>query len=210
MYRIVLGIFICSAVLGCTQHNPKPAGPQDIRFAVDTSLVGPAFSDTALGVSFAPPKGWKALSKNTLEAAQRAAAERSKGVTGKGRLGQPELLYAWSHPSSGSVVTIASFAGFDTNDSSMTMQEFESFFRASTPNAEIKSALFSAKGFKVHQLRVIDDQRVNFKMVFSSVRLKKPIQFDFAVPRGSFPLMIRTIESVAGSVEVYQSTAPFN
>jgi len=78
------------------------------------------------------------------------------------------------------------------------------------PQGEVKMALFTTKTFKIHQLMASDEKRVNFKMVFSSLQLKKPIQFDFVVPRGAYPQMVKTIESVAGSVEVHPSNTSIN
>ena len=115
----------------------------------------------------------------------------------------PQLLYAWTHASSGSVITVSKFPGFDTGDSSITLREYEEYYRGASPNTEVKRAVFYSDGFKVHQLMVSDDQRVTFKMIFSLSRLKSPIQFDFVVPRTSYAQMIKTIESVAGSVAIH-------
>jgi hypothetical protein len=197
------GIVLCLVFLACTQHSPKPPGLPNIQFAVDSSLIGARITDTTLGFSFAPPRAWDPLPGKSLTEAQREAAERSEVVVTKKPTAAPELLKAWNHPATGSVVVMTSFMNFDTRDTSGTIQEFEKYYRGLSPNADIRSTVFSTKTFKVHQLMVVDDQRVNFKMVFSNPRLKKPIQFDFVVPRGSYPELVKTIESVAGSVEFY-------
>ncbi|TSA24850.1 hypothetical protein D4R75_00560 [bacterium] len=210
MKKISLSITVCFALLACAQDRPIPAGLQEIQFAVDSSLVNPSILDTALGISFAPPRTWDAVPAKALKAAQREAASHSDVSPGIHRTGGPNLLYAWSHAPSGGVITIASFADFDTGDSSVTLQEFAKYYRSAMPQGEVKMALFTTKTFKIHQLMASDEKRVNFKMVFSSLQLKKPIQFDFVVPRGAYPQMVKTIESVAGSVEVHPSNTSIN
>lgn len=208
--KISLGMAVCFALLACAQDRARPTGLQEIQFAVDSSLIASSISDTALGISFAPPRTWDAVPAKALKAAQREATSRSDVSPGITRTGGPDLLYAWSHAPSGGVITIATFADFDTRDSSVTLQEFEKYYKSAMPQGEVKMALFTTKAFKVHQLMASDENRVNFKMIFSSLRLRKPIQFDFVVPRGAYPQMVRTIESVAGSVEVHPSNPPIN
>ena len=210
MKKMFPSIAICLVFLACAQNSPKPPGLPNIQFTVDSALIGARITDTALGFSFAPPNAWHPVPGKSLSVAQVEAKERSQEPVTKKERAAPELLYAWDHPSTGSVVLVASFMNFDTRDTSVTMQEFEKYYRGLSPNADIRPTLFSTKGFKVHQLMVVDNQRVVFKMVFSSPRLKMPIHFDFIVPRGSYPQLIKTIESVAGSVGVYPSTAPID
>jgi hypothetical protein len=208
--NMVPGIAACLFLLACTQHSPRSPVLPGIQFAVDSALVVSRLVDTALGFSFTPPRGWNRLPGKSLTVAQREATERSQVPVAKRQSAAPELLNAWNHPPTGSVVVVTSFMNFDTRDTSSTIQGFEKYYRGLSPNADIRSTVFSTKTFKVHQLMVVDDQRVNFKMVFSNPRLKKPIQFDFVVPRGSYPQLIKTIESVAGSIELYPSTPPIN
>ena len=160
--------------------------------------------DTTLGVSFSAPKGWRTLSPNLLRNAQRTAVRSLRESRLESPEGTPRILYAWTDTLSGSVITVARFPGFDSRDSSTTLREFERYHRSAAPRADVKGAVFYSNDLKIHQLLVSDDQRVLFKMIFSATQLKCPVEFDFAVPKALYPQFIKTIESVAGSVEIYR------
>jgi len=205
-----VALIIGLGFLACAQKRTESLPPQDVHFSVDSSLIAAPIIDTALGVGFSPPKGWRALSPNLLRNAQRTAIRSLRESRLESPEGTPQILYAWTDTLSGSVITVARFPGFDARDSSTTLREFERYHRSAAPRADVKGAVFYSNDFKVHQLLASDDQSVLFKMVFSATQLKCPVEFDFAVPKALYPQFIKTIESVAGSVEIYPINKPTN
>lgn len=132
--------------------------------------------------------------------AQQTARQQRTGIEGSEVSDALEIKYAWTDTLSGGVVTVSQFPGFDTSDSSRTLREYKNFYQMKMPGADVKTTVFLSNEFKVHQLLVSDSERVLFKMIFSSNQLPRPVQFDFSVPIHVYSQLIRTIESVAGSV----------
>lgn len=194
---------LCLAFQACAQKRAEPVDSPKVHFAVDSSLIATSVIDTVLSISFASPKGWQSLSSKALKSAENVAMSSVVESELENLKATPQLLYAWIHESSGSVITVSRFPGFDTGDSSATLREYEKYYRSTSPNADVRGAFFYSGFFKVHQLMVSGEQRVIFKIIFSSSRLRSPIQFDFVVPRTVYAQMIKTIESVAGSVEIH-------
>ena len=206
--RLVLILTLVLAA--CSGKQAGPARLQEVSFRVDTGLVAQRHADTALGFSFCSPKDWVLLSQELLEEAERRTA-RSLPTSPNARPGAvPHIICGWSDPATASVLLVSEFTGFDTRDSSSTLRGFEEYYTRSAPSADVRAAVFVSKGLKIHQLMVSDTKNVLFKMVFSSAGLRKPVQFDFAVPQAAYPQVVKTIESVAGSVAVDSTITPPN
>lgn len=193
---LVFTVSMCS----CGRDQQEEESTQTLKFKVDRSLLSSMVEDSVLSISFSAPKGWRELSKEVLMKAQLTAREQRIGIEGSEVSDTPEIKYAWTDTLSGGVVTVSQFPGFDTSDSSRTLREYKNFYQMRMPVVDVKTTVFFSNGFKVHQLLVSDSERVLFKMIFSSNRLPRPVQFDFSVPISAYSQLIRTIESVAGSV----------
>ena len=182
-------------------RNPDVEETKNIlTFNVDGSLLSTAIQDSVLLISFQSPKGWHRLPRTIIAKAQQSAQEKLEW-TSKGKASHSlEVRHAWNDTTTGGVMTVSRLATFDPSDSSRTIREYENLYRESTPDADIKKGVFYANGLKVHQLRCSTFNRVLFKMVFTNERLPYAVQFDFSIPVDTYPQLIRTIESVTGSV----------
>ena len=194
----------------CQQKRDVDTSPETVRFAVDRSLLGAIIVDTALGVEFSPPRGWEKVSAQSLKRAEGSALVRLPDTAKHSKGAVPRLLYAWTHAESGSVVIVSAVPHFDTQDSSSSLQEYLQLYRSEPDLEDIRASVFYDGTFKVHQLLVTRQASVLFKMIFSVGRTPSPVEFDFTITRDAYPQLIKTIESVAGSLELHQTNTSFN
>ncbi|HXG38659.1 MAG TPA: hypothetical protein VNL36_07810 [Bacteroidota bacterium] len=197
-------VFVTLAIvvlLSCNrkESQPQPTNPATLVFSVDTVLVGAAQRDTTLGLLFAPPRGWKRLDERLL---RRAEAEALKRKAAQASPGDVRVYYGYIDPETGSVITIARLADFDTSNVSQTIQRYQDWALQVDSSATMKSTVFYHHGMKVHQLLTLSTMSVSFTLVFSSPRLDRPVRFDFVFPSEVYTRFARTIESVLGSVEL--------
>lgn len=199
--RMVLATLAVVVLFSCNKRESQPQSnnPPTLVFSVDTVLVGAAQRDTALGLFFAPPKGWKKLDERLL---RRAEAEALKRSTAQAPTGEVRVYYGYIEPETGSVMTIARLVDFDTSNVSQTMQMYQDWALQADSRATTESTVFYHRGTKVHQLLTLSTRSVSFTVVFSSPGLSRPVRFDFVFPREVYSRFARTIESVLGSVEL--------
>lgn len=181
------------------KESPQSDNPPTLLFHVDTLLVEPLRRDTALGIAFAAPKGWKRVEERLLRRAEETAM---KNVGLRAVAGDARLLYGYVEPNTGGVITIARVVDFDTSNVSLTMQRYQDRALQMDSSATVHSTVFYHHGLKIHQLLISNPLNVSFITVLSSSRLDRAIRFDFAFPREVYPRFARTIESVLGSVEL--------
>ncbi len=199
--RVAIGSLVAIVLLSCNRREspPQPTNTPTLLFTVDSALVETAQSDTALGIVFAPPRGWKKVDERLL---RRAEVETMKKMSSPVPAGDIRVYYGYVEPETGSVITITRLADFDTSDASQTMRIYQDRALQADSSAMVKSTVFYHHGIKVHQLLTFSTINVSFTVIFSSLRLKRPIRFDFVFPREVYPRFARTIESVLGSVEL--------
>jgi hypothetical protein len=205
--QIVLRALSCGLVLvpvffliDCGRNPDVKETKNILTFNVDGSLLSAGIQDSVLLISFQSPKGWHRLPRTIIEKAQQSAQEKFEGTSRGNASHSLEVRHAWNDTTTGGVMTVSRLTTFDPSDSSRTIREYENLYRESTPDADIKKGVFYTNGLKVHQLRCSSFDRVLFKMVFTNERLPYAVQFDFSIPRDTYQQLIRTIESVTGSV----------
>jgi len=194
-----LSILLILTLGACGGDSQEKEVAQSLVFEVERSLLTPLIHDSTLSISFSAPRGWNMLSKELLKQGQDHARRRA-GAVGQATVFSPVISCAWNDTLSGSVMTVSLFPGFDTSDSSRTIREYKDYFESRRAGVDVTTTVFTSNGFRVHQVRVLDSDRILFKMIFSDKGLPTAVQFDFSIPKGSSQL-IRTIESVAGSIE---------
>jgi hypothetical protein len=178
-------------VTGCSQHSGDPVKPER-QFSVDRSLLAEQIQDTALKISFMPPKGWMPIPDSVLSAAVEESGAAEKVVT--------RFAHGYNDPEGGGVITISQLPGFDQSDSSSSMQKFKQTILSGDPQADVKLSCFYHKGWKIHQLFTQSSGFAVYKMIYSYKTVPLSIQFDFAFPVEHNEKMTNIVESVAGSV----------
>ena len=197
-YRSVIILSACLVLAGCMQKRPGTAEQNELIFSVDEKLLGDAIQDSSLQLVFAPPKNWIRIPDLAVQAAKDQAFARA----GKKRAADTAVMgkYGFRDAASNSVVLISQLALFDTSDTSTDLESYKKQAQKMDSSATIQTTTFFSHGLKVHQLMVAGAQTASFKMIFSHKSLAHVVQFDFIVPMTAYKSLVKTIESVAGSV----------
>ena len=185
---IMIALF-CMA--GCSQRSSDPVKPEK-QFSVDRSLLAEEVQDTALQISFMPPRGWIPIPDSVLSAAVEESGAAEKVVT--------HFAHGYNDPEGGGVITISQVPGFDRSDSSSSMQKFKMTILSGDPQADVKLSFFYHRGWKIHQMFTQSSGFAVYKMIYSNRVVPLSIQFDFAFPVEHNEKMTNIVESVAGSV----------
>lgn len=201
--RFIFIAFTCFILFGCIQKRIVTSQQNELVFSVDEKLLGDAIQDSSLQITFAPPKNWIRISDSVL----RIAQDQAFAHTDKEQSSDSIMIgkYGFRDAVSNSVIVISQLASFDTTDTSKDLESYKKLAQKKDSSASINTSFFFSHGLKVHQLMDTDVHSVSFKMVFSHKSLAHVIQFDFIVPMAAYKSLVKTIESVAGSVYLIHS-----
>ena len=202
--RLLYIVFLL--ILGCSGRRNDGVASNEINFAIDHSLLSEPLSDSTLQISFSPPRNWTRLSDDVLHLAEREALMRSIGDSSVSR-NQFLAKYGFIDSVSQSLMLVSSLPQFDVSDSSATMRDYTMFAKRDS-SSDVRANVFISKVKKIHQLLTIGNNLVAFKMIFSLTGHPSKVGFDFIIPKNAYPQFIKTIESVAGSVEFIHSIKP--
>lgn len=190
-------------ILGCSSRQSDGVASNEINFAIDRSLLSESMSDSTLQISFSPPRNWTRLSDAVLHHTERETLRRSFGDSSVSR-NQFLAKYGFIDSVSQSLILVSSLPRFDVSDSSATMRDFTMFAKRDS-SSDVRANVFISKGKKIHQMLTIGNDLVAFKMIFSLTGYPSKVSFDFIIRKNVYPQFIKTIESVAGSVEFIHS-----
>ncbi len=193
---VAAGLLALLALAGC-RSNPGSEGPQELFFSVDTTLLGPALTDSGLGFSVRPPRDWTPVPDSLLaEAADRIAAAKPFRPWAA-----PRILAAYRRDPGGALFLVTRFARpvSDVERDTMGDRE-ETALAAVAPPGALRETVYLHHGVHVRQFLVTDPDRVLFRLLLTPSGAT-PIRLDYLVPQGLYPHTVKTIESSIGSVD---------
>ncbi len=209
----------CSREAGAFRDRGEPAGPPSgVRFVVDERLLEPAYPSPRLGISFRPPRGWKALAPQLLEQARREAAgpqeeaaareaesgggrREGAGFPGGAFRVQPEA--AFRQPGNGSLCLLSLLepaAPGGVSAPLRAIQEYVLELRDALQGGRVEEGRFEVGGFQVVQLRIVDARSVLYRLILSSAADPRLVQIDYLLPRAVFQEEVVKLESSIGSI----------
>lgn len=181
-------------MLGCSET--KTTNTDDIFFAVDRTLLNPAYIDSTLGISFCPPKGWNPLQDSTLKAA-RSRLENS--TTNDDSLSF-QLIQFFTNLEKSAFCSLTEVGSADSSETLISIAEtYKTSLKSKFPNLEIRQGSFTTRGLNVVQFLIQLEEKILFKLI-ALLPNKKIVQLDYAIARTIYPNFIKHIESSIGSI----------
>jgi hypothetical protein len=192
---LTLGLALLTLV-GCRSKRPAE-GPEELLFAVDTTLLGPAYAVGDLGFSVRPPRGWTPVPDSLLgEAAARIASGRPSRPWAA-----PHLLAAYRRSPEGALFLVTRFPRPVSDAERDTLGDLErDALAAATPPETLREAVFLHRGVYVRQFLATDRDRVLFRLLVTPPGAVT-MRLDYVVPQGLYPHVVKAIESSIGSVD---------
>lgn len=185
------------------QGAPETSAEAEMRFDVDLARLGDTAEVSRYGVRFRPPAAWQALSAETMQAVQQAAAAAETEI-------RVEPLRAFADTVQGSFLSVSALHGFSDEAFDAQMAQYAEALQAEVRRRgrdSLRQASFRRDRMRVMQFLLEPDGQVNFKLVLDTP-LGGPLQFDYVVPRPQYPAAVRAIESSIGSIRQMEARAP--
>ncbi len=184
---LLLGVSLLAACGG----EPRP-DVEPMEFSVDPSRLGAPVEAIDLGIVFRPPAGWMPLLATDLDSIGRAIAGNALDL-------RPHYVFA--HPSNGSLLNVATVGQADSLTLGEQVARYRDVLAAQDAGATVQQAEYLKDGIHVAQFLVQAKGYVTFTLFFASSR-DGVLQFDYIVPRASYPEQAKAIESSIGSIQV--------
>lgn len=186
--------FAFSLSVGCGE-DAADGEPEEMTFEVDPNLLGPAWTDSTLGITVVPPQGFQAASDEFMAnvKGQMPAPEDADEF-----FVLPEMVFA--PPASSTRLFVSRFMG--RGPGPLSEEWIEGYLASAAEKAapnEIESDRYLLRGRPVLQV-LIQGEFVNRRLV-SAVEGRPVVQVDYLVPRTEYADRLEAIESSIGSLE---------
>ncbi len=186
---------VLTAVLigGCARNEPRDA-VETLVFSVDSTLMGGeslVLEDNGVAVGF--PAGWLPL-----EASAVARLDSAAHIVIGDDAPVQQCLSARTDSTGQSIFALTAIKTRDTAAVARLLDRYAG--AAVAPGVEMRRARFRSGAFIVSQLLVMSADLVVFRMIYTSEGASAAVQLDWYVARAQYEALVRTIESVAGSV----------
>ena len=169
---------------------------EELSFAVNPSLLGPEYKNRELGFSFSPPRGWEKMPQETVEKAKKHLEQTTKPSAGV----SVDLEQFFLDRKSGASCVISRLSKISLDSLGMlNLNTYKSDIIAKFPNSKVREGQFALQDFLVHQILIMSENTVSFKLIFPRTS-KKSFQLDYVVPRAIYEENVEAIESSIGSL----------
>lgn len=187
----ILSIFLLFPSCSSDTRSANDRSIPEMEFAVDKTLLGDVFRDSALQVEFHPPARWIKADPRTKE--MMAVVIDSLNPY---PLRIKEVFY---DSTSQSMALLSDLSGARVETRDKIIGDYEQVFNAGKMWNDVKMATFRFNDLTTDQLLLQNQQMVNFKLIFFKNR-DIPFQVDYIVPRQTYAEKVRYIESSIGSI----------
>ncbi len=198
---ITIGVGLALAC-GCGGKKERgTASLPPLQVQVDASLLGPAVTDSSLGVTFRPPALFQPVPEPRLLAIQEAV--RSSLSPNDSIAAVPERIYG--RPGSVALCTVSRFVHPPARGANTAwMDACAAAVRRTVAPASIQEARFRMGNAVGLRFVVQNSQMVLTRLVYLSPAALAgggaPVQIDYLFPRAEYPQTERAIESSTGTV----------
>lgn len=201
-YRFkILFLAIGIILFSCNGENQAQEDAKQLEFHVDKSLLDSSYTDPSGELSFYPPKGWKPIDESTL----KEVKIRLEMLSSPEENIRFELIQFFLDSTNGNSCALSRLhAAEGESDLRALTNSFEESLQEKFPETQIKKGEFKIGKIEVVQFLVMIEEKVIFKLVFSSPA-KSIFQMDYAIARAVYPEVVGSIESSIGSLTTLYS-----
>lgn len=189
--HIVFSIFV---LVSCGR-NKVPEEFEELSFAVNDSLLGPAFTDSTLGFTFHPPVSWEHISDTIMAEAQHRLADVI--LSGDSIQIVPRRFFI--DLQNGSACCLSQVRGLASGNDGLIL--YKSQLKTKFSGASINEGAFRIGGLYIFQYIITDPQRVILKLLCGGPQTQT-FQVDYILPRSIYLQHIKAIESSIGSFQI--------
>lgn len=171
-------------------------GLRQLRVDADPALLGLAYDEPALGLRFAPPRGWPPLDHDVID--QTRAALRQIAPEGTRYHGDPVRIF--NDQSLRLFMILADWSAWEIARNPVpALAEYRERIRTAMPDVEIEEDAYLLGEIAVYQLLLGNEVMVNRRLILIREG-RRPVQVDYLVPRGIYPDVVKGIEASIGSI----------
>jgi hypothetical protein len=195
-------LLFCVFVSACTPDGDSDSALENLTFNVTDSLLARPVTDSLLGITYRPPRGWVRVEQSIVDSAQKAATERMSSTAG----GAETVRGVYADSATQAVLIVRKVDTFDISDSSVSVRQYVQQLKAVDSSLDIKTAVFRVGEHRVHQIVALSPAGVSLRMVFDNLEKRAPMfELNFACPTQHYPRKAKEIESVVGSLQPVSS-----
>lgn len=170
-----------------------------MHFDIDPALLGPAVTDSILGVTFRPPAFFQAVGPERLREIQENVREGLQA--GDSMAVMPVRVFG--RPGGVALLTLSRFVnpppgGIDGPWLDFLRRET----RRRVAPATVEDDLYRLNGVPTAQFLVQNPSMVLFRLVLQGPG-PAPVQVDFVLPRTEYEGAVRAVESSIGSIQMF-------
>ena len=175
-------------IIGCnSQNEPQYQQWEELEFLVDEAFLQPAISDSVIGISFRPIKGFSKI-ESPVSSLQASEADFA------------EIHHLFKDDSTQSIMSVASIANMPDSLIYGLIENPDNYFNQDGIYTQTMATSFSFDNFKVVQLLLSNDAVVNFKLFFVEGGREK-FQLDYIFQRQEYIDFPKALESSIGSTK---------
>lgn len=198
-FYLATSLLVLAGCIGCSKEDGGVPSLRTMNFGLTDSLLSPGISDSMLGISFRPPKGWESVAQETIEELMAKTGVRSAIPMPAGR--------AFRDSTTNALLFVAALDTLNAIRGDSVLQRYVEFYRRMNDSSRVQTDVFKKDAFIVRQLLLMSPSSVLFKMIFEQPTPDLfPFEFNFAIPRHAYVHHAKTIESVMASVQIHRST----
>jgi len=189
-FQLLILIISCSSDKTTTTDNIEV-----LQFQVDSTLLNPIFTDTALNMQFCPPKNWRQMPPDSVALVR---ASLSSMDAPQEKLQVKEVFLNTSQKS------FAALSTFENGSDSLIQQmltHYERIFNKSKAWNSVKKSSFKINDFTAHQFLLTNKDWVSFKLLFTEPN-PIPFQLDYTMPLATYVEKVKILESSIGSTQL--------
>lgn len=193
----------CTAEKGKTEtKETNTAAPaqepqyEELKFVPDPSLLGVALENKELGIRIAPPRGWVSMHPDSLVKLQ-AQYDRMRSPDNP-FVARPTRIFFEENQRL--FMFVSELPNWPLPMSPMTaMSMYLQRVVEATPDVQITSGFFRSGNVKGYRILLMNEVMVNFRVLVLREG-RAPIQINYLIPRGTYPVLQKAIEASVGSI----------
>ncbi len=194
--RAALLLALLPLLVSCLREGPSGRG---VRFVVDESRLGAAFSYPELDLRFRPPAGWEPLPSGLV--AQAAATLAGQAPTGTDTFElRPAAAFLQQETGATCLLSTLSSASVPLNvrQTMRAVRGYVQEIRKALPGARVDEGTFPVDAWSAVQPRIVEPRAVIYRLILLAPR-HPSLQVDYLLPAASFQKEIVKLESSIGS-----------
>jgi hypothetical protein len=195
-FKAGLAILSVLFIISCgTEERGGEIEIPEMKFFVNSEILGESIHDSVLNVVFNPPMQWEPLQDDLFAELLRRVDTRqgdwdSINIT---------PVHMFINSGRGSSLTVSTMR-FRNGSETENLKSYDTSIREHFNDIDLLYTVFVKDGIYFHQYLLQNDDMINFKLLTQESD-GTMLQWDYVVPRQAYTFEVRAIESSIGSIK---------